>query len=366
MKAKKFVLYVVSLTILIPISYFIIIDVLLAKEHDEVSLSYKKFLLDNVSGKRLLVDSGSNSNTGIDPSILEKRLGLPVINIADHAGFPLYYKFLVLINNARRGDTVLLPLEWHHYSDEKFDREFLIWILSGHAPYYYRQLDLYKRIGFVFERISIRTFYKSLEYRIKNYSSLQSNASINNRLRTYIKHIENNDGNSFGSGLGFAASKDDHLSGVTCDDYILRFMNNRPLEIGGHISDLLDMLKLLEAKGVRVVFTWPSVVARNGVSCYSTPDKQEDFLAFEKNIRNLIQGHGFTIIGEPKSSAFSEKYYRDTPYHLNKDGAQIRTARLAELLSVSGVVNRNDGYMPGDALKELKLRLRGLHIQYSE
>jgi hypothetical protein len=48
------------------------------------------------------------------------------------------------------------------------------------------------------------------------------------------------------------------------------------------------------------------------------------------------------IVGTPKDFVMGKQYFFDTRYHLNREGRDLRTLRMIEVLRVTG---RRDGWL---------------------
>ena len=108
-----------------PMALFLLVDQLVMPDQDVSRLWYHEILLDQVPSPRIIVDSGSNSRYGINPELLESAFGQPTIVVADFADVPLRMKIARLEKYARNGDLIILPLEWHNYSNNSYPSSFM-------------------------------------------------------------------------------------------------------------------------------------------------------------------------------------------------------------------------------------------------
>lgn len=69
--------------------------------------------------QRLLIVSGSNSLFGFNSSIIDLESRFQPINYATHAGLPINYHIDMIIENAKAGDIVFMPLEFDYYTRKK-------------------------------------------------------------------------------------------------------------------------------------------------------------------------------------------------------------------------------------------------------
>ncbi|WP_143000293.1 hypothetical protein, partial [Helicobacter sp. CLO-3] len=68
---------------------------------------------------RLLIFSGSNSIYGFDSSIIKENTPFYPINFATNAAVPINFHIDKIIQNAKNGDYIFLPLEFEYYAENK-------------------------------------------------------------------------------------------------------------------------------------------------------------------------------------------------------------------------------------------------------
>jgi len=102
----------------------------------KVPSSYKAFLLQEVSKPKLIIDSGSNSHHGIDAGMISEALKINAINIADNAGYDIESKVTRIKAHAKKGDIVLLPLEWSYYTRDRLTDDFVDTLFGPSRDYY--------------------------------------------------------------------------------------------------------------------------------------------------------------------------------------------------------------------------------------
>ena len=83
--------------------------------------------------QRLIIISDSNSLFDFDGSLIAKHTKYQPINYAAHAGLPLNYHIDKLINNAQKGDIIIMPLEFEYYTNDApygdiwYAQNMLVW-----------------------------------------------------------------------------------------------------------------------------------------------------------------------------------------------------------------------------------------------
>lgn len=69
-------------------------------------------------GRRVLIVAGSNGIYGLSAAELTRQTGVPAVNMALHAGLGLRVIFAQALRVARRGDLVVMPIEYELYQDD--------------------------------------------------------------------------------------------------------------------------------------------------------------------------------------------------------------------------------------------------------
>ncbi|MCW5773095.1 MAG: hypothetical protein KIT16_15745, partial [Rhodospirillaceae bacterium] len=82
----------------------------------DVPQTYGTLLLREIPPPRLIVDGGSNGATSILGAELERRFGRNVVIASDNASIVYKARLKRLEAYARRGDVVVMALEWQYYT----------------------------------------------------------------------------------------------------------------------------------------------------------------------------------------------------------------------------------------------------------
>ncbi|MBR2215645.1 MAG: hypothetical protein IJ849_07815 [Selenomonadaceae bacterium] len=112
----------------------------------------KKHYAGTVNRPKLNIITASSALFGIDAARMERTLNIPVVNMGTH-GTLGRQEFKIYRDNIKAGDIVLLPLEPVFYKDGSFGNEYTAYIL-GYKPEYFQELDLWKKIRFVYSMYS--------------------------------------------------------------------------------------------------------------------------------------------------------------------------------------------------------------------
>lgn len=153
MRAKYFVLIGIGSVPIFFIVYFLlfIFQLNVPVEADswiDNAYKYKDYRAKKIQTKKIIIIGGSNALFGINSDLLENITGYPVVNLATHAGLDLDYYYYKLKGHIKRGDIVLIPLEFSYYmQNENITYLFSNNMMSWGKDYLY-QLSLIELLNF--------------------------------------------------------------------------------------------------------------------------------------------------------------------------------------------------------------------------
>lgn len=318
--SKHFLLVFITSLLAFIIAYPLTYNALVTKD-SLINHSYKDFLLRYTNSPRLIIDSGSNSNYGINSNLLEKELGILTINLADNGSIPLQEKLYRLEKFSRKGDVILLPLEWPYYFSTATETTFFIENIIDKLHFYYTPLPWTIKLKLIFNTpfyTVLRALIIPPQYRFEYVDLI--------RYKHQFKHHYRGD------------NQDDFQRKEKFDDcnrYIFRHQENGSLYSGdvflkqkkilsSIFKENIKILKKLQHKGVSILLTWPVVVGEN---CYAG-EYAPHFQRFVADIKNYLAKNNLIMIGEPEDSHFEIKFIADTPYHVIPAARDIRTQKL--------------------------------------
>lgn len=283
------------------------------------NVTRKSFLASNIESNKVIIDSGSNGLFGINSSIIEAKLKMPVINLSDMAGVPLSHKISRIHSIAQDGDIVILPLEYHYYFCEAIDQNYVLEYFSKYS-HYYKYLSFNDKYT-LFKNLNIGNFFSFLLENLFE-SFLFSKSNINISYDSFYYLLDSKAMSLHGDFLNRPGMKE--LSGEQNETiFISNTLNSLVLD---SFSDNIHNLLSLKDQGVDLYLTWPAVTS------FHVNNFQKN-LGFIINLETELRNLGFKILGSPTDFVFDRSIYGyDTPYHLNIDGANARTKKLADLL----------------------------------
>jgi hypothetical protein len=266
----------------------------------------KDSMLAHMSGPRIILIGGSNLSLGIDSKKIQDSLDLRPINTATHAALGLMYMMDNTLRFVKEGDVVLVAPEYDHfYGDFAYggyellittvdiDRSTLNLLTAK------QWMNLYQ----YFPKFTI-TKLNPMKYRYKKQSPLYYETSFN----------------EFGDVTLHWDSKPTPVL---------------PLKIKGDMNErVFEALKSFEA----------NVIRRKAKMYVTFPGFQESSFNVNKQkideVEAMYRKMNFKVLGTAADYKINDSLMFDTPYHLSKEGAKIRTERVISQLRVKIARNR--------------------------
>lgn len=262
-------------------------------------------LLKNTPGPRILLAGGSNVALGLDAELMQQTLGLPVINDGLHAGLGVV-PLKELKDYIHAGDVIVISLEYSMFSNLdtlQGDPAFLAdWI--EFAP---------RRTVYLFDPwIDAPGIYATMLQR-----------KVNRQVDIFLHGGSLEETRAFFEGKSFDANGDfiGHLrdnveptSKIPDTGYPVVRLNDEIFVF------LMDFQHFARALGATVYFEAP---ASRHSNCLATGKSQMEnfFITFE-------QKSSIPVLTSMDEVCMPDKYFFDTPYHLNAQGRELRTKRL--------------------------------------
>jgi hypothetical protein len=295
----------------------------------DVPSTYKWLLLRTVPSPRLIIESGSNGHHAINAAALTKKFGVTTINIADNAGYAFVDRVTRLQTYARRGDTILLPLEWIAYQEPLGIRGAYESQVFELIQDYFWVVPLERKIQLIFQL----PLAQSIEVLDQNVRLLLSPSASRKRVRERIQQLFG--AASLSADGGFASERSrgllENQRQTTCEASLVGSIVGGSAVISPKFLQALDRLDELQKKGIRIIFTWPTVV---GDGCYDHIGKVR---AFAETISAEVVRRGMTVIGDPMDYALPMEFIDNTYSHVVTAGQTIVTERVIRNLESIGM-----------------------------
>lgn len=287
------------------IGWMLIVTVLIPNPKSPYSymagLKAKVTRLKSTEEPKIVLVGGSNLAYGIDSAMIEKALGMPVVNMGITAGLGFKYHLESVRGRLRRGDIVIAAPEYHHFQRDVFDGS----------------LDLPEAI-FEFDLESIRSLDGAhllhLAKLIPEFASRKTIALFKVfELGKLKRRAQRWQFNEYGD---FVSHKDDPRC---AQPYQAGKTNAHPdPTVVRHIADFAEFL------------------GHQGVAFILLPPPLQDSVfdadtAYIKEIVSLLAAEGIPFTAEPSRYRIpSASTYYDSAYHTTFEGAKTRSRLLIE------------------------------------
>lgn len=268
-----------------------------------------------VAGPRTLVVAGSNAMFGIDSAQLSLYWARPAINLGVNAGLGLPYILYLSQTVARRGDVILLPMEYALYLDEGNANAQVIDYVIGRDPQYWHMLPFHKKMALV-SGMSPERWIQGL----RKVSDLPVSAG------TYGAHHLNPVGDQTHSSPQDRQASDTAAIAVAASPAKAWKYGARAAEETGGWEAMAKYAKWAHEEGICLIAV-PTVLLHH--ASYDTDPVEKAFYA---GLPQRIQGLGIKYVGKPRDFMYQPDWFFDTDHHL-QDWARARhTASLIALL----------------------------------
>jgi hypothetical protein len=287
--------------------------------------------------ERILIFSGSNGMFGFNSLMLEEAFGKKTVNMAFNAGVPFSYIVHKIKKYAKQGDVILLPLEYVHYFREDHSTNSVLDMFTWNKKYFY-ELSTVEKIKVMFaytnNKILLDAFLSNFksdtlpkgvlkekeitkEDVLKRFKSniFKESKIIEYRFDTLnqrgdvTKHIETQK-NLFQKKDGF-------------------YSLNAPIS-NSFIKNNQDLHEHSIKKNFKIYYLHPSTMRNKNYNLNKKTHRDKANALLLK-----LKDYDVNILGNPAKYNFEPKYMHNTTYHLNQEGANLRTERvITELIKL--------------------------------
>jgi hypothetical protein len=282
---------------------------------------------------RWFILGGSSAWFGFDSKQLQHACGARVVNLGIHAELPISFQLWQAERHARSGDVVLLADELVSYYRDK-PTTFAAEQIAMMAPEYYFHASWRRRMQLLQavppSRVGTGLFVWMWSVLVEDNHSLDrptrreamSNliarwkGSYAGAVPAYYNYLELDENGDFARPREPMAHHPDDY-GLKADAEL-----NPETE-----NELRGFAQRMAARGVKCYFTWPPFEDQSGFVMTDS--------SVQRNLSALapkLASAGWVEISTPEQSLLSSSLFFDTAYHLTREGASIRTARLVTAL----------------------------------
>lgn len=261
----------------------------------------KHHRLESIKNPKIIFAGGSNLAFGLDSEIIEQEFSIPVVNLGLHAGLGFDFILEELKASIQEKDIVFVSIEYLLDAEGEYK-------LKKHTSSLYAPANSYFAAHY---RDDFYAYMEDSQERLKQF------------LKKKKKKKENETEIGVYSRLGFDRYGDvvSHLDktppGTLSDGAVLRY----------RYWDLIEKLNAFNAfaktKNVTVFYLFPN---------YTASEYKKNSKVIAEVYADLQKDLKFDIVGKPDDFVFDDSLFFDTIYHLNKEGRELRTQKLKQVL----------------------------------
>ncbi|WP_027184087.1 hypothetical protein [Desulfovibrio inopinatus] len=303
----------------------------------EIVLRKKAIAVDR--GPHALFVLGGSSAFGISAQQMESALGIPVRNLAIHAGLGLKYLFFLAREQLQPGDSVLLSLEYMHYVLEK--ESTLEWgplVSFQSSPEYVRELSYLEQIKYIAE-LFVSEERGAFTWRPSNpsQSAIEEKTPYINQWGDFVfdpnTTIDPKELNQ-----SIHSFRRFYVNAMTS-----LLQNKTTIESRSGAKLIVDFVKWCKHHGVTVLMVFPSSAKFSDNEDVVVDKVGKMILSFYDNIdvKTLVNIH---------SSQFRNIFLFNTFYHLNEKGRNVWTD-----LIIKSILSRDLHKLNSSSLNDTKI-----------
>jgi hypothetical protein len=264
-------------------------------------------LLTTTASPRIILTGGSNVSFGIDAELMQRTLGIPVINDGLHAGLGIV-PLRELLDHLRPGDVVIISLEYQLFSNrEAMDGDLAF--LSDWIEYSPKRIQYLSHPWRRAPALFATMLQRKVNREVNTYMFGGSLAEVRN---VFIGTKYDMNGDFIG-----------HLEQASTPRRKISFEPYPVSTVQEEIFVFLEQFhRTAREKGAEVYFEAPASRKSN---CDETGE------ASMSNFFKLLEERlTIPMLTPLEQVCMPDKYFFDTAYHLNAEGRQLRTQRLIE------------------------------------
>lgn len=252
--------------------------------------------LESINEPKIILVGNSNLSFGIQSDLMEKALGMPVVNLGLHGGLGNTFHQRMVMFNLRKGDVVVVCHLTYDNRNEDVLQPELVWITLENYFKYWRVLRFKDFSGSLKE--FFKYIYRCVDRKIHNLDVENPEAGAYSRSSF----------NKYGDIAKFREY------GIAKDvAYALPEVGDQYIE---HFN---KYVKFCEKKGARVFIAgYPIFDDGRGF----------DFGPYDSFQEELSRKAGCPVISDFKNYVFDKDLFYDVNLHLNTEGAKLRTEQL--------------------------------------
>lgn len=266
-----------------------------------------------LSQKKVILLSGSNTHYGIISKKIEESFNIPCFNLGSHAGLGIDYIFNYSKKVLKSGDIVIAPIEYEHFfwDDSVVNETKRDYLFSWDKEYLNNLslIDIFKNVYSISPIYFLKSIYQyNLPEKEKNVGDGANSTTID----------ENGDETEM------------HYQKIKYEFEDIDFKQNFEKSKGFQI--IISYIEWCKKNNIKLYFTYPNRII-------TPPNKQYKYSKSFEYFNGILKIHNINLIGNEKDAFFENQYMYDSKYHLNSLGRELRTKRIIELIKQNGILN---------------------------
>jgi len=281
----------------------------------------KEQIAKQIHGKKIVLVGGSNVLFGVDSKLLSKAFGLSVLNDGVNAGIELPCILYEAKKVIRKGDIVIMSLEYPMYSYEGKPGVQMIDYVLSREPSCLRQLT-WKEVFYIvwhvdFKRILAGYFDLSQGSVTKGVYGAQHIDVYGDQTETALAYRSKA---LYKEVLAYTTKPEKY--GASFDGHALGW------------KYLAEFVQWCRKRDVQVVFM-PSTLMRHA-SYFKNPKEHW----FYTHIADEVRKRGWVFVGKPYDYMYPQEMYFNTNFHLIDKARKIRTLQMVKDLQAYGFMQK--------------------------
>jgi hypothetical protein len=284
------------------------------------AITIKEQYIKTITNPKIIIISGSNSLFGVCTPLIKEKTNKEIVNFGLHAALPIEVFFALIKRNAKPNDIILMPLEYTYYKKKNNITSWQANNLTSWGTEFIKEFSSTQFLEILIKSVP------SLPNRIKNFN-------VDLPIHTYEEHMQDKNSSAILS-LSSYRNAINNFGEILTDnksklknDVTYAYVNPAGLN-DFRFEQLKDFSDYLAKQNIRLILTYPVSMQISDFNLF----KKEHLTKIEA-VNKKCEGYGLDLIGIPELSNFELPYSFDTEYHLNAEGAILRSLYLADTIN---------------------------------
>lgn len=270
--------------------------------------AHKTEIAQKIQGQKIVIVAGSASLFGLDSKIFEKTFGIPTVNFGVNAGLLLPYVLLKSKTVLKKGDIVIMPLEYHFYTYDGTPNVQMIDQIFSRDPHFFWKLSLFEELKML--------WYISPK---RIWEGFQANGTPKTMMGPYgYANLDE-------YGDQTHTSKEEAAQWIYDWENLKKELPRTYAKEAHHTRGwewLSTYVMWAKKEGITIVITPPTMMFD---PFYLNDPEESDFY---KSLKAKVEALGVPFIGEPYAYMYDRNHYFNTDYHLNDEARRLWTYEL--------------------------------------